>query len=143
MGVGRWASLSAGAGEGHYQDRLFREWLWELPGETAGPAEWRKFGSPWGRPRRPSRMEHLHLKEPLEEGSTRGDSLSSQHQAGRKLRLRKGPQEEAGSVACPLCPVCVWMRPFYQQVTLFPSPGGWSWSYPIRAGIWERPPCLE
>ena len=45
-------------------------------------------------------MEHLHLEEPLEEGSACGDSLSSQHQAGRILRLHKGPQEEAGSLAC-------------------------------------------
>lgn len=101
--MGRWASLSAGVGEGHYRDQLFREWLQELPGEIAGPAEWCNFGSPWGRPQRPSRMEHLHLEELLGEGSTCGDSLSSQHQAGRILRLRKGPQEEAGSVAC----ICV------------------------------------
>lgn len=111
MGVGSWASLSPGAGEGHYPDQLFRVWLWELSEETAGPAEWHTSGSPWGRPRRPSKMERLHLREPLEEGSARRDSLSSQHQAGRKSRLRKGPREDAASMACPLCPVWVWMRP--------------------------------
>lgn len=120
MGVGWWPRLSAGANEGHYLDQLFRAWLWKLPGETAGPAEWRIFGSPWGRPLRPSRMGHLHLGKPLEEGSARGDSLGSQHQAGRKPKLCKGPWEGETSVACPLCPVCVWMRTFYQQAALSP-----------------------
>lgn len=64
--MGSWASLSPGAGEGHYLDQLFRVWLWELSQEeTAGPAEWHTSGSPWGRPRRPSKMERLHLRSRL------------------------------------------------------------------------------
>ena len=126
----------------HYPDQLFRVWLWELSEETAGPAEWCTFGSPWGRLQRPSRMEHLHFGEPLEEGSARGDSLSSQHQAREET---EAPQRTPGGRSlCGLPAVpCMCVDETVRTLCLVPPPGGWSWNSPIRAGIRERPPCPE
>lgn len=55
-------------------------------------------------------MEHLHFGEPLEKVLLMEIHRVLSIRRGRKLRLRKGPREDAASVACLLCPVCMWTR---------------------------------